>query len=78
VYAGVDVFGRHTCHAAGSAGAAQGVRAAAAAGLSLGLFAPGWVMESGPGARTAGDEAAAHCDAAFWAELNTACVPRAP
>jgi hypothetical protein len=83
VYAGLDVFGRHTWHAEGCAGTAKGVRAIAAAGLSLGLFAPGWVMEAGPGARVASSdvdarEKAAECDAAFWAEINTNRVRGSP
>jgi len=86
VYAGIDVFGRHTWYTEGATGAAEGVRAVAAAGLSLGLFAPGWVMEAGPGAQVVvaaadGDsdtsEEDARCDAAFWAEINTNCVREA-
>jgi hypothetical protein len=66
---------------------------AAAAGLSVGVFAPGWTFEAGPGATLfVGDteggvteggvvdeaQAAASLDEAFWLELDTARVRGAP
>lgn len=90
VYVGVDVFGRGTCHGAGF-GAAAAVGQVAAAGLSLGVFAPGWVLEAGPGGHLFGDghpagqeqaeaseaEAAA-LDDDFWRQLDTGRVKPPP
>jgi len=48
VYMGVDVHGRGT-YGGGGWGVATAVRAAAAAGVSVGLFAPAWTVEGGGG-----------------------------
>jgi mannosyl-glycoprotein endo-beta-N-acetylglucosaminidase len=45
VYMGVDVFGRGS-YGGGGHNVGVALRAAAAAGLSAALFAPGWVMEN--------------------------------
>ena len=68
VYAGVDVFARGAvCHKPGP-GCAVAVGHAAAAGLSLGLFAPGWTLEMGEG--RGGGASAAGADARFWSGLD--------
>jgi len=46
VYVGVDIFGRGTCHGPGF-DACHGVEEAARCGLSVGIFAPGWTLETG-------------------------------
>ena len=69
VYAGIDVFGRgRVCYTEGF-GCAVGCRHAINAGVSVGLFAPGWSLENGPGRGLAGPAAAA-ADARFWAEIG--------
>ena len=70
VYVGIDVFGRGKglMYTEGR-GVADGVGLIAEAGLSVALFAPGWVMECGP-ARGLEPDAAAVEDAAFWASLG--------
>lgn len=45
VFMGVDVFGRGS-YGGGGFGVAQALSAAAEAGLSAALFAPGWVREN--------------------------------
>ena len=69
---GIDVFGRGKglMYTEGP-GCADGVGTIASlnAGLSVALFAPGWVMECGP-ARGLEVEAVAVEDAAFWTSLG--------
>lgn len=77
VYAGIDVFGRgRLCYSDGF-GCVVGCQHAADAGVSIGLFAPGWTLENGPGRGLSGPAAAA-ADSTFWAELASAQIEPAP
>ncbi|RNF14440.1 putative endo-beta-N-acetylglucosaminidase [Trypanosoma conorhini] len=66
VYVGVDVFGRGV-YGGGGYNSDKAVRCAAAAQLSVALFAPGWTLEVEGGGRR---EVFLHSDAEMWARVQ--------
>ena len=69
MYAGVDVWARNAEYDEGP-GCKLAVDRARSGGVSIAVFAPGWVQERGPGKDEApGGEAARRMDGAFWNEL---------
>ena len=69
VYVGVDCFGRGpNTPGPGPACSAAVQKCIADYALSVAIFAPGWVMESGPANGVSAEEAAEH-DRKFWLHL---------
>ena len=69
VYAGVDVWARNCGYDAG-ADCKKAVRSATEGGISVAMFAPGWVQEEGPGKQhAAGSEEARRVDKWFWKQV---------
>ena len=69
VYAGVDVWARNCDYECGE-GCKEAVEAAYTGGVSVGVFAGGWVQERGPGRLLGpGTLAAKDADALFWQHL---------
>lgn len=69
VYAGVDVWARN-CEYTQGLGCKEAVDAATMAGVSVAMFAPGWVQEKGPGNNLLPSSEAARCaDRDFWKEI---------
>ena len=69
VYVGVDVYGRGPNTPGPGKACATAVGHVADMGLSLALFAPGWVLQCGPAKGMAAPEARQH-DAEFWSHLE--------
>ena len=69
VYAGVDVWARN-CEYNEGPGCKKAVDRATSGGVSVAMFAPGWVQEKGPGIKELpGSEAARRLDDVFWSEI---------
>lgn len=69
VYAGVDVWARNCDYDEGP-GCKEAVARATAGGVSVALFAPGWVQEEGPGTKELpGSEAAKKLDGDFLSDM---------
>ena len=69
VYAGIDVWARN-CDYTEGAGCQPAVDAAIEKGVSLAIFAPGWVQEKGPGStELPGSAAAQDVDVSFWNKI---------
>ena len=68
VYAGVDVWARDCKYDEGP-DCKKAVESATEGGVSVAIFAPGWVQEKGPGSKlTAGSQVARSADCDFWRE----------
>ena len=69
VYAGVDVWARNCQYQEGS-GCQEAVQRATQGGVSVAIFAPGWLQEKGPGRlATPGSAAARDLDCCFWSNV---------
>ena len=69
MYAGVDVWARACIKHEEGAGCKEAVQRATRGGVSVAMFAPGWVQERGFSEHVPGSAAARNVDAAFWEQV---------